>query len=513
MKCDVNAKDTRDQTCVTFTCFSGNLDLVQLLIQQYKLEPLATDKYGVTALHGAAQNGHTHILKWYSQEYSVDITNHTNNNKYTLAHAAAYKGRLHCLQELINKYQCDVNATTTDTGSTVLLVACKGGHVPVVLYLTSLPQCNVAAKTSNGSTVLHITCQYSDSLPILKHLVENHQLDLCAVNDEGMAPIHLACKKGRLNLIQYIIEHIPSSLELPQSKHGRTPFLIAVYFNQLEVIKYLISKKCNLSATDDKGSGAVHTSVARGHLNVLKYLIDNNYCNPNATNHQDHVPIHIAVAAEQFEILEFLLRTRLSILINVQDEDGNTPLHLACMWRQTKTVSRLSSAYLSTNINILITNKKGQTPLHLAVASGHKDTTEALLSSVTGSSTHHDLLTATDNEGSTVFHTACSNGHIDVFRYLSSIYPQGVNALDNRGRGLLHAACEGGDIEIVKELVEKYKLNPKSQDKKGITCLHLLAKRKRAKKSSLIFGDVAVRRNIYQYLKHNIDTNELPINN
>uniref|UniRef100_A0A1X7UND2 Uncharacterized protein n=1 Tax=Amphimedon queenslandica TaxID=400682 RepID=A0A1X7UND2_AMPQE len=288
MKCDVNAKDTRDQTCVTFTCFSGNLDLVQLLIQQYKLEPLATDKYGVTALHGAAQNGHTHILKWYSQEYSVDITNHTNNNKYTLAHAAAYKGRLHCLQELINKYQCDVNATTTDTGSTVLLVACKGGHVPVVLYLTSLPQCNVAAKTSNGSTVLHITCQYSDSLPILKHLVENHQLDLCAVNDEGMAPIHLACKKGRLNLIQYIIEHIPSSLELPQSKHGRTPFLIAVYFNQLEVIKYLISKKCNLSATDDKGSGAVHTSVARGHLNVLKYLIDNNYCNPNATNHQDH---------------------------------------------------------------------------------------------------------------------------------------------------------------------------------------------------------------------------------
>ena len=512
MKCNVNAKNPRNSTCVTYGCLSGNLDLVQLLIQQYKLEPLATDKYGFTALHAAAQTGHTHILEWYSQEYSVIITNHTNNNKYTLAHAAAYNGKLHCLQQLINKYQCDVNATTTDTGSTVLHKACEGGHVPVVLYLTSLPQCNVAAKTCNGSTVLHITCQYSDFLPILKHLVENHQLDLCAVNDEGMAPIHLACSNGRLNLVQYIIEHVPSSLELPVRGHGRTPFLTAVYFNQLEVIKYLISKKCNLSATDDKGSGAVHISVARGHLNVLKYLIDNNCCNPNVIDYQDRAPLHIAVAAEKFEILEFLLENQLSILTNAQDKDGNTPLHLACMWRQKKIVSLLSSAYLSNNINILITNKKGQTPLHLAATSGHKDTAEALLSSVTGSSTHHDLLTATDNKGCTVFHTACSNGHIDVFHYLSSIYPQGVNVMDNRGRSLLHAACEGKNIGIVKELVEKYKLDPKLQDKKGITCLHLLAKRKRVRKSFLTFGDVTdVRRNIYQYLKHHIDTNALPI--
>uniref|UniRef100_A0A1X7TQD0 Uncharacterized protein n=1 Tax=Amphimedon queenslandica TaxID=400682 RepID=A0A1X7TQD0_AMPQE len=314
MKCDVSARNTRDSTCVTFASGSGNLDLVQLLIQQYKLEPLATDKYGFTALHGAAQTGNTHILEWYNQECSVEITNHTSHNKYTLAHSAAYKGKLHCLQELINMYQCDVNATTTDTGSTVVHRACEGGHAPVVHYLTSLSQCNVAAKTSNGSTVLHITCQYSDSLPILKHLVENHQLDLCAVNDKGMSPIHLACSEGRLNLIQYIIEHIPSSLELPDNKCGRTGFLIAVYFNQLEVVKYLISKKCNVSATDDEGSGAVHISVERGHLNVLKYLIDNNYCNPNATNHQGRTPLHLAVAADQFETIKYLMCESISSL-------------------------------------------------------------------------------------------------------------------------------------------------------------------------------------------------------
>ncbi|XP_019858209.1 PREDICTED: serine/threonine-protein phosphatase 6 regulatory ankyrin repeat subunit A-like [Amphimedon queenslandica] len=490
MECDVTAKETSDETCVTFACFSGNLDLVQLLIQQYKLEPLATKKSGVTALHAAAGCGHTHILEWYSQEYSVDIPNHTSNNKYTLAHLAAYEGKLHCLQELINKYQCDVNATTT-TGRTVLHKACEGGHVPVVLYLTSLPQCDVAANTSNGLTALHITCGYSDSLPILKHLVENHQLDLCAVNDEGMAPIHLACLKGRQELVQYIIEHIPSSLDLPVTGYGHTPFLTAVCFNQLDVIKYLISKKCNLSATDDEGYGAVHISVEEGHLNVLKYLIDNNYCNPNATDRQDRTPLHVAVAADKFELLEYLIKS--SLLNNVQDKDGDTPLHFACRRGKQKMVSLLTS---SANINILITNKKGQTPLHLAVASGHKDTAEALLFSVTGSSTHHDLLTATDNEGSTVFHTACSNGHIDVFCYLCHVYPEGVKSLDANKRSLLHISCERNWMDMVKELVEKYGLLPESQDKDGITCLHLLAKE----------GNIK----IFQYLRHHIHSNAVP---
>ncbi|XP_019856650.1 PREDICTED: ankyrin-3-like [Amphimedon queenslandica] len=522
MKCDVNAKMRRDQGCVTFACFSGNLDLVQLLIQQYKLEPLATDKYGFTGLHAVAQTEHTHILELYSQEYSVDITNHTSNNKYTLAHSAAYKGKLHCLQELINKYRCDINATTTDTGSTVLHKACEGGHVPVVLYLTSLPQCNVAAKTSNGSTVLHITCEYSDSLPILKHLVENHQLDLCVVNDEGMVPIHLACSNGILNLIQYLIKYTPSSLELPHSKNGHTPFLIAVYFNQLEVIEYFISKKCNLLATDDEGSGAVHISVERGHLNVLKYLIDNNYCNPNATNHQDRTPLHVAVAANKLEILEYLLSKSIpsmsvvwlreikclldsphdiynnphnAVHINVQDKDGNTPLHVACQRGQQNMISPLLKASLSNNY-LLITNKKGQTPLHLAAASGHKDTAEALLFSVTGSSTHRDLLTATDNGGSSVLHTTCSNGHIEMFCCISSIYPLGVNVMDNRGRGLLHAACEGGDIGIVRTLIKTHGLDPLAEDEDGITCLHLLAERKRVY--------------IYQYLELNIVSNPVP---
>ncbi|XP_011406303.1 PREDICTED: uncharacterized protein LOC105314076 [Amphimedon queenslandica] len=312
----------------------------------------------------------------------------------------------------------------------------------------------------DGNNVCHYSLSEGHT-HFIKHLVENYQLDLCAVNDEGMAPIHLACSEGKLNLIQYIIEHIPSSLELPDSQHGRTPFLTAVYFNHFEIIKYLISKKCNISATDDEGSEAVHISVARDHSNILKYLMDNNYCNPNATDYQDRTPLHVAVTDYEYEILEYLLSKSIPSM---------SVVWLPCQHGRQNMVSLLLKASLSNN-NLLITNKKGQTPLHLAVASGHKDTAEELLFSVTGSSTHHDLLTATDNEGSTVFHTACRIGHIDVFCYLSSIVSNLVPK-DKSGRTPLHYASRSDNIHIVRYHIETFPCTPDDPDNNGYTSVH-----------------------------------------
>ena len=526
MKCDVTATDTDGATCVIHACTSGNLELLKLLIQKYKLEPLALRD--ISPLHSSALAGHIHILEWYIQEYSVDIINCSDSNvnsKNRLAHLAAHYGHLHYLKQLIVKYQCDINATTTDNGicSTILHKACKGGHIPVVLYLTSLPQCNVAAKTSNGLTVLHITSQYSGSLPILKHLVENHsqQLDLCAMDDDRMAPIHYACKDGRLNLVHYIIEH-SSSLDLP-NRDGCTPFLTAVQYNQLEVIQYLINKKCNLSASNDKGFSSIHISVAKGHLDVLKYLTDN-CCNPNTTDHQYRTPLHVAVLARKFEILKYLLckivpsviqlRKAKYLLdisqdianplcVNVQDKDGNTPLHLACKTGQHKMVSLLLSHPYSANV--LITNKIGQTPLHLAVEADQKSSVDALLSSVTG---HQDLLTARDNEGYTVFHVTCKKHYLDAFHYFCNIYPQGINIMDSKKRSLIHTACEGWNIKIVKELVEKHGLDPALQDKDGVTCFHILAKKKGIGINSFQMNRINI--DMYKYLRCHIHSSPLP---
>uniref|UniRef100_A0A1X7TCD5 Uncharacterized protein n=1 Tax=Amphimedon queenslandica TaxID=400682 RepID=A0A1X7TCD5_AMPQE len=197
MKCDVTTEGKTGFTCVTQACLSGNLDLLKLLIKQYKLNLRI---FGIASSPEAAvRNGHVHILEWLRQEYHINVASFKNG---LLPFYAAQDNHLYCLKHLLNNYSFHVNATKPfyGTPSTLLHIACQEGHVAIVLYLTSLPQCDVSAKTSNGSTVLHLSCKCR-SLPILKHLVEKHQLDLTIKDYNGMAPVHVACEEGSLSIV------------------------------------------------------------------------------------------------------------------------------------------------------------------------------------------------------------------------------------------------------------------------------------------------------------------------
>ncbi|XP_019857708.1 PREDICTED: serine/threonine-protein kinase TNNI3K-like [Amphimedon queenslandica] len=337
-------------------------------------------------------------------------------------------------------------------------------------------KCSLSLTDKDGNNVSHFSSMLGH-IRFIKHLVENHQLDLCAVNDEGMAPIHLACSNGRLNLIQYIIEHKPSSLELPHSKYGHTPFLIAVYFNKLEVIKYLISKKCNLSATDDEGSGAVHISVERGHLNVLKYLIDNNYCNPNATNHQDRTPLHLAVLADQFETIKYLMCESISSIsmvwlreikysldgphninipdglpvdVNTKDKDGITCLHLIAEKGNIKMYEYLKYHYKS-----IPRDNFGRSPLHYSCLSNKYDMAMYLVKSC-----HYDP-DDTDNNGYNSVHAACQVGNFELALYFLTEHGCNPWAETNDEQTLLYFAIKSSNSELIQLLKQAIGLRPR----------------------------------------------------
>ena len=504
IKCEVTAKTEVGFTCVIYACMSGNLSLVKLLIQQYKLDPLAVDKSGNSSLHNSSANNHIHIMEWIANQYNINVATHCNKGGYTLLHAAVFNNLSTSLQHLVNTYQCDVNATTSDNAAdalyTPLHFACEKGHVAAVLYLTSLPQCNITAETSNHSTVIHLTCK-SGSLPILKHLVENYsdQLSLYAINDDGKASIHIACEKGALNIIKYIIECSPDLLDLADA-HGYTPLLTAAYSNHLPVVKYLNSQNCNISVLDGRGFNVLHISSENGYFDIVKYLIDGEYVDPNIADFHERTSLHIAVLNAQLAIVEYLMDSpnyqQPHVQFEVQDEDGNASLHIACETGQPNIASILSAAYLSHDISILQTNNKGWTPLHCVAANGHVNTATTLLTATTGTSFYNELPIAVDKEGCTAFHLACSGGHYKMFLYLSNCYPVGVSAIDNRGRSLLHASCQSNSLELVQCLVSTHQLDTELHDKDGVTCLHLIAER----------GDVQM----YQYIVSHI-THELKV--
>ena len=495
MKCDVTTEDKDGFTCVTWACYSGNLDLLKLLIKQYKLNPRIFSRRSSPG--AAVAYGHVHILEWLRQEYHINVVSFKNS---VLPFWAAQYNHLYCLKYLLNNYSFDINATDprNDTQS-LLHRACQEGHVAIVLYLTSLPQCDVSAKTSNGSTVLHLSCK-SRSLPILKHLVEEHQLDLTIKDYNGMAPVHVACEEGSLSIVKYIIDHSPLFLDMTDS-FGRTPLLIAAFSKNLPIIRYLNSKNCNISILDDKGFNIIHISAKEGSLDILRFFVDGRYCNPDITDASGRTPLYLSAQEGHLEIVEYLLdspsynKPRVQ-LVDMPDSNGNTALHAACSQGHPDIVSTIAGAYKSLNIDIYSINDKRQTPLHLAAANGHVNTVDSLLSVTTGTTNHEKLLGAVDGDGCSCLHLACENGHYRMTLYLSEVYPANVYSVNNNEEGLLHGAAESGNKDLIEFLVESHGLDPESQDKDGVTCLHIIAKQ----------GD----KEIYQYLVPRVKNNPTP---
>jgi ankyrin repeat protein len=61
--------------------------------------------------------------------------------------------------------------------------------------------------------------------------------------------------------------------------------------------------------------------------------------------------------------------------VNVTHENGNTPLHQACLKGHTDVVQLL----LANNADVDVTNANDETPLHAACKHGHTSVVQALL--------------------------------------------------------------------------------------------------------------------------------------
>ena len=112
----------------------------------------------------------------------------------------------------------------------------------------------------------------------------------------------------------------------------------------------------------------VHNACCVGNLNVLRALYIRN---PNLLRSYDgkaRIPLHYAAEYNQLEIVKFYIEEAHFTEINIQDIEGNTPMHLACMKGHINIVK-----YLYSHNAALSFNYKGKKPQDYAEFFGHKD--------------------------------------------------------------------------------------------------------------------------------------------
>lgn len=150
--------------------------------------------------------------------------------------------------------------------------------------------------------------------------------------------------------------------ECPKDDRGLTSLHIAVLYDQIVIVDFLLDHGTDINAADSDGLTPLHYACVKGHQNILLLMLHAN-ADPTVTDLQGNTPLHLAVDHGHENCVKALLylseHMKVSVNPNAMNDNGDTPLYLAAKWGYRAIVSIL----LEYGANCRLTNKKGQTPL------------------------------------------------------------------------------------------------------------------------------------------------------
>lgn len=143
----------------------------------------------------------------------------------------------------------------------------------------------------------------------------------------------------------------------------------AAYNGHIDVLDQLYVAGLDVNAQNKTGETILHYYVNNNQ--TLRWLLDRG-CNPNAVDDYLDTPLHNFV----YNHPDLVMITTLFNFgaAQLSNEDGNTPLHLACNQGNVELVTKLVE-----NGPIQVKNKHGWTPLHFAYNQGHIEVIDILL--------------------------------------------------------------------------------------------------------------------------------------
>ncbi|KAM3966114.1 calcium-independent phospholipase A2 VIA [Aphomia sociella] len=224
---------------------------------------------------------------------------------------------------------------------------------------------------------------------------------------------------------------------------GATPLMVAVKTSNVRMVQSLISLKCSLNQTDNDGNTVYHYAAA-SNKEIINALAAANATSLNVYNQQGYTPLHMACLADAPECVRALLLAGADVNLSaarrttsalpgivgdlLQDNQlklyqqdmkhGGNPLH----WAISKEVIE---ALVDKNCDINALNFDGRTALHIMVLRGRLECATALLSR----GAEHSI---GDKEGNTPLHLAVKQTNISIVQALI-VFGANMEAKNNEG--------------------------------------------------------------------------------
>ncbi|KAF5281783.1 hypothetical protein FQR65_LT14530 [Abscondita terminalis] len=422
---DVNVSDKDFMSCLHHAVTWGRPQIIKDLLER-GANINQKNKDGVSVLMHAIINDQSNVAILLIRR-GADV-NAVDNVGSSALHHAALSWKHHVIRELVSHgAQID---KLNDDGDTPLLIALKNSHVTCVKTLLSLGA-DASICDKNGSTCLHLSLvQHLDILhqflavidvncvdsegntPLLISLRHSSSIvtrflldfgaDIFATNKSGLSSLHYAAKTCSE---VFLTEFIARGADVNQkTKSGDTPLLIHLMENsRRSVVKILI----------DTGADVNAVCVATGN-SCLHYAVDN----------------------RDDDVIGDLVRA--GAVVNMQNRNGETPLHSAIRFGSISLVRLLLGSGADPNIADRI---NGSTCLHWAVTVNEDDYVKALVE-------HGADINKENNDGETPLNRARRFGY-DILERMMTKTDDGFKQFDN-----LCEAVKRGAIFTVKKLLE-----------------------------------------------------------
>ncbi|KAL2938864.1 Protein ACCELERATED CELL DEATH 6 [Bienertia sinuspersici] len=293
----------------------------------------------------------------YSDDEFLGLTTHGNN----IIHVAAKHGHLDFINSALQTFPESATRLvcgTNNDGDTPLHVAAKLTTSIVAEHLiAAIPSPSSAiwrAQNNNGNTPLHMALiNGGKSLQVAAYLIQVGPQVASYANLRKEAPLHLAvqyCNEGaRVSMTNMMnkINGLGASLDYRKSLYED---------DSLPLIKLLLQASTGVCCLQDKdGFTPLLRATLNSNLSVVEVII--NYC-PECVEICDtkgRTILHHVKFPSFLETRKFLGIPEISALIDQQDEDGNTALHIATMNYDYSKVN----AMIECNANFMIRNHKG----------------------------------------------------------------------------------------------------------------------------------------------------------
>lgn len=423
---------------VKFNYFAGNMSLVNLLLDR-EVNTGATDCEGDTALHKAAQCGHVNAVQAILLK-NIQIIDQKNKLGQTALHQAAIDGYSDvCKLLLENK-----------ANSEILDCFCK----PPLFYAVN-----------------------HDQIDVVMCLAE-HGAELNSKGKNRHSPLYWAARKGDLKLCSYLIQK-GANMNKKIEKFHQTPLHEATWKGHLHIVKHLVEEGADIGIKDYEGSNALHMACRRGHLGIVKFLLEQKGSKLNCSDKRGNTALHLAVIGcglengkykdekkkNDFEIIPFKSFRKKRICLmdkrTTVKSDTNKP-HSNCHQRYLDIAKELIKKRAEVNMK----NQDGATPLHLAVMEGHLDLTKVLLDA--GAKIK-------DKEKNNAIHLATSTDQSEILKLVINENKSKLNDQNADKNTPLHLALNIGNIDIIRILIDNG-ANINIKDNEGKTAVQLAIK-------------------------------------